>query len=281
MLYINEDSIGTEELRSEMARLRRQLEAERGPLEMEERLHLRTEALDILIERTLLIQEARRLQLTPSEDEVRQTMASLVPRFDGVAGCRAGMDTPESRLDIARRMTIDRVVGHWRSAVRHVKVAESREFYRKNRTQFHTPEMVNAAHIVRNLQPDRGAEQAQAEVEELRSRVVAGEAFGEVAKRESDCPESGGELGWCARGVMVEEFDDVVFRAAPGTLTPVFRTRFGFHFALVRERRAAGIPAFGEVRTEIERRLALTREDEEVGRKIAVLRAHANIRGQI
>ena len=76
----------------------------------------------------------------------------------------------------------------------------------------------------------------QAVEQELRN----GAAFAEVADRYSDCPGSGGDIGWFPRGEMVPEFDEVVFALAPGENSEVFRTRFGFHIVRVLERKASG-----------------------------------------
>jgi parvulin-like peptidyl-prolyl isomerase len=187
------------------------------------------------------------------------------------------MDTPESRAEIARRIMIDHLVEHWRAGVPKPRISEVRDYYRKHRKQFQAPEMVNGAHIVRNPGPNRTEDESRSQVERLRIRVLQGEAFGEVAAAHSDCPENGGDLGWFARGLMVEEFDDAVFLATPGELTPVFRTRFGFHFALIRKRRPAGILDFEEVRNEIEQTLWLGRQDQELGVHLEALRARAVI----
>jgi parvulin-like peptidyl-prolyl isomerase len=259
VLHVNAEPILGSVLQREMTRLRAEFEATGVPLSLEDRMGLRDNALEILIERALLLQEARRMGFGPTDEQVSQTIDALAPRADGVSGCRAGMDTPELMSEIRRRIMTDRLVEHWQSGVSKPRISEVRDYYRKNRHQFQAPEMVNGAHIVRHLDPDRADDQIRSEVEGLRDRVLQGETFGEVATAHSDCRENGGDLGWFARGLMVDEFDDVVFHATAGQLTPVFRTRFGFHFALIRKRRPAGILDFEEVRNEIEQNLWLGR----------------------
>ena len=275
VLIVNGEPVPGSLLQSEMTRLRAVEEAGGFPLSLEDRLGLKSRALEILIERTLLLQEARRRRFEPSDEQILLTMQALAPRGDGVAGCRAGMDTPESRTEIAQRMMIDRLVEHWRSEVPKPRISEVRDYYRKQRNQLQAPEMVNGSHIVRNMEPNGDEDQTCSEVGQLRDRVLNGEDFGEVATAHSDCPENAGDLGWFARGLMVEEFDDVVFQTTPGQLTPVFRTRFGFHFALVRKRRPAGILEFEDVRSDIERNLWLARQDHELGVRLQALHAGA------
>lgn len=60
--------------------------------------------------------------------------------------------------------------------------------------------------------------------------------FEQVAKRESMDPgskETGGDLGWNRRGQMVPEFDNMMFRLAPGVVSPIVETVFGFHLIKV------------------------------------------------
>lgn len=65
------------------------------------------------------------------------------------------------------------------------------------------------------------------------AEIKKGGDFEQIAKRESMDPtskETGGDLGWNRRGVMVPEFDFVMFRLPPNTVTPVpVETGLGYH----------------------------------------------------
>lgn len=87
----------------------------------------------------------------------------------------------------------------------------------------------------------RNSAEARTTAQHLLDRVVAGEDFAAVAKKNSDDPGSalsGGELGWVSPGQMVEEFDAAMNATAVGALSPVFESQFGWHFLQVQERRA-------------------------------------------
>lgn len=66
---------------------------------------------------------------------------------------------------------------------------------------------------------------------ELKQRIEKGENFGDLAKEHSKCPSSkdGGSLGSFKKGVMVPEFDDVVFSAPLGEVQGPVQTQFGYH----------------------------------------------------
>jgi parvulin-like peptidyl-prolyl isomerase len=260
-----------------MAQLRIEREQAGEEATLEERMALRDEAMRALVERTVLLQEARRLELTPSAEELEQVTQSLAPRGDGVTGCRAGVDMEDLRGAAERRLMINALLDFWCAKVSPPSAAAVSRMYRENRERFAVPESVWVSHIVKNYDGENRTEQRE-RVERLRERLVAGEDFAAVASAESDCPENGGELGWLARGLMVEEFFDVVFRATPGVLTEVFETRFGAHVALVRERRDAGIPSFDEVADLIREQMHRVKMDNEAGRQVEALLRSATIR---
>ena len=120
-------------------------------------------------------------------------------------------------------------------------------YYKTHRSKFHAPERIRALQIVKNSQGPSEREAALAEMQRVEARLSAGEDFGTIADQDSDCKGNGGDLGWFPRGVMVEEFEDVVFELSPGEQSAVFETRFGFHIVRVLEKRAPGIQPLSEV----------------------------------
>ncbi len=66
---------------------------------------------------------------------------------------------------------------------------------------------------------------------DLLNRINSGEDFAEVAKSHSKCPSGakGGDLGEFGPGMMVKEFDKVVFSGDIGDIYGPIKTQFGFH----------------------------------------------------
>ena len=133
------------------------------------------------------------------------------------------------------------------SSVRKPTRKEVDLYYKTHRSKFHAPERVRVLQIVKNLEVASERETAARAMQRIEERLKAGEDFGLVADQESDCKGNGGDLGWFTRGVMVDEFDDVVFELSPGEQSPIFETRFGFHIVRVMEKRAPGIQPLSEV----------------------------------
>ena len=59
--------------------------------------------------------------------------------------------------------------------------------------------------------------------------------FEDAAKKYSTCPsgEDGGDLGYSTRGVLLAEFENVIFNLAPKKLSEPFQTKEGWHIAKV------------------------------------------------
>ncbi len=66
---------------------------------------------------------------------------------------------------------------------------------------------------------------------ELKTAIEGGEDFAEIARNNSSCPsgQNGGDLGEFGPGMMVPEFDKVVFSAEVGAVQGPVQTQFGYH----------------------------------------------------
>lgn len=73
---------------------------------------------------------------------------------------------------------------------------------------------------------------------ELKKEIEEGANFADVAKENSSCPSSasGGDLGEFGPGMMVPEFDAVVFSAPINTVQGPVKTQFGYHLLEVTSR---------------------------------------------
>ena len=73
---------------------------------------------------------------------------------------------------------------------------------------------------------------------QLKTDIENGADFAEVAKQHSSCPsgKNGGDLGEFGPGMMVKEFDEVVFSADLNTVQGPVKTQFGYHLLEVTSR---------------------------------------------
>jgi len=72
----------------------------------------------------------------------------------------------------------------------------------------------------------------------LKQQIADGAEFADVAAAHSQCPsgKQGGELGSFSPGMMVPEFDTVVFNEAVGEVHGPVQTQFGYHLIEITSR---------------------------------------------
>jgi len=80
--------------------------------------------------------------------------------------------------------------------------------------------------------------ETEEQCEDLKSQIADGADFGEIARQHSKCPsgQQGGELGEFGPGMMVPEFDRVVFNEEVGVVHGPVKTQFGYHLLEVTSR---------------------------------------------
>lgn len=241
--------------------------------------HLREWARENLIERVLLRQEARKDNEPVDAEAVENAVAELKKRSGEPNRFKAGLQGREElRAEVEDRIRLDRLMGRLTRSIKAPKNREVAEFYRRNRESFRIPEMVRAAHIVKNVDEHTDEETALSAIKQVEAELAAGGVFEELADKHSDCPGSGGALGIFPRGQMVQEFDDVVFALSPNQTSPVFRTPFGFHIAKVYEVTAAGSRSLADARQDVEQELSRRKQTKVIEDFVDRLKTQADIR---
>lgn len=138
-----------------------------------------------------------------------------------------------------------------------VSEADAKKFYDDNKDKFKTEESIKASHILIGVDAKATADdkkKAKEKAEAIRKRLLAGEDFAAVAKKESTCPSAsqGGDLGSFTKGQMVPEFEKTAFALKPGEISDVVETKFGYHIIKVQEKKPAGTVSFDETKKNIE-----------------------------
>ncbi|MDJ0975281.1 MAG: peptidylprolyl isomerase [Planctomycetota bacterium] len=136
--------------------------------------------------------------------------------------------------------------------------ADAKTFYDANMVRYQVPEQVRARHILLKVEPTDTDDKKAALKKQLAGfkadlEKEGGPAFEDLAKQHSACPSSaqGGDLGLFGRGQMVPQFDKVAFALAPGTISDIVETDFGYHLIKVVAKNEAMTRPFEEVKPSI------------------------------
>jgi parvulin-like peptidyl-prolyl isomerase len=197
---------------------------------------LRSAALDDLIDKELLWQEAGKRGLRIDEKSVQDNFTALRNEFtsDDIFNRRleeAGFDNQTFTEYLRRELTSQRMLSEL-SQVAPAGDAEVEAFYRQLSPRIH------ARHILLPLDANADAVKVDAVYQQalqLRARIVSGEDFAALAQRYSQDSRSaeGGDLGYFSRESMVSEFADAAFSLTPGTVSQPVRTLYGWHLIKV------------------------------------------------
>jgi peptidyl-prolyl cis-trans isomerase SurA len=101
-------------------------------------------------------------------------------------------------------------------------------------------QQTHARHILIKTDAVTNSQQAKQKLEDIRTRIINGDDFAELAKQYSDDTGSGGlggDLGWFGKGMMVKEFQEVLDNTDINEISEVFRSPFGWHIVQVLGRR--------------------------------------------
>ena len=250
-----------------------------GPMDpIDAEMQLREWARENVIERMLLTSAALADPEPVPAELIEQAMRTSDSKADSEDGSGAAVSDGKVREQVEAQYRIERLLARIQSDVPAPKPKEIAEFYKRNREMFMGPELVHAAHIVKNVDEQNDEDSARAGIEAALLELRDDSRFDEVANRHSDCAGNGGDLGWFPRGQMVDEFDEIVFKLPVGSQSEIFRSPFGFHIAKVLERRPAGLRPLKEAEAEIANALAVEKKQKALEDYLDALRAKAQIR---
>ena len=230
-----------------------------------------------VIERVLLRQEAAKDPAPVPPQEVDAALEQIKKRHGGGEQFSLSRDEGEMRGEVETRVRLDRLIGSVTANVKPPKNKDVADFYRKHKSDFALPEQIRAAHIVKNVDDKTDEATAREAIEKVKEEIDRGDPFEEVADRHSDCPGNGGDLGYFARGQMVEQFDEVVFHMEPGSVSDVFRTSFGFHIAKLHEKAPARVRNLQEAGDDIKAELLRRKQTKAIEDFVDRLKAGAEV----
>jgi peptidyl-prolyl cis-trans isomerase C len=170
------------------------------------------------------------------EQLVRQQVLADVARLDMTAARQLGREN-EERAFLAASL-IDAI------AMEEIPEEEVQAEYDALYGTVEPAAEFNASHILVETE-----EEALALIDEL----ADGADFAELAAERSIGPSgpNGGQLGWFTAGMMVPEFETVVFELEPGEVSVPVQTQFGWHVIVLNDSSVQPLPTLEDVRPQL------------------------------
>lgn len=206
---------------------------------------------NILIDKVLLTKAKEDTLINITDDQVSRQVDGTIQRFL-TQGSEAdilkffGYNTmPEFKQEL-RGIMKDQAYSQEKQRMITQKIdatpEEVRVFYEQYKNELpEVPEEVEISHIV--VYPDIFPENEQKVIDQLsqiKKEVEEGASFATKAILYSQDPGSssnGGLMTKVTRGMMVPEFDAIIFNLQEGEISEPFKTDFGYHIAMMEKRR--------------------------------------------
>lgn len=238
----------------------------RMPPDSAGQIALARRAVEELVNEELLVQMAEKEKVEVNETEVTAAADRQVRRLREEIPDelryreelrRAGFASPEdyrkwlgeeARRSFLIQKLLDKLRQEGKLVAGAVSEDEVSRMFEENRATLpNRPATISFRQIV--IAPEASAKAkaaARAKAESLAVEIRGGAEFEAVARRESmdqTTAQTGGDLGWNRRGLMVRAFDDMMFGLGPGQISPVVETPFGFHIIKVERVQPAEVKA--------------------------------------
>lgn len=218
------------------------------------------DALNALIEEKLILEEAKKKEIYPKDNEVEMTVEkyiqNVIANFDSyqnfiIALQNQGLTLDELkeqyRNNVYKQLASEKLVRQ--EVFQNISVTEyeKKQFFQTYKDSLPLRQkMIKIAQIeIKSEKSDVALQNALKKIEEIKTKLET-RNFEELAKEYSDCPsgKNGGDLGYFARGQMVKPFDEVAFSLEVGEISEPVLTKFGYHLIRVDEKRAGEIRAY-------------------------------------
>ena len=204
------------------------------------------EALNMIIEEKLQIQEGKKFGFVIDEDAVDAAVEEIKKKNNLADGQLLEMLKREGR-------TLKSYKNHIRDQImvskitrfeigNRVKVSEKSiiKYYKENQKEFWQEGKVKALHIL--FIAERGSsekirrEKLQ-QAKKILLKLRKGIDFAKLAMKYSEdiSASNGGDVGFVGRGKMVPEFEEAVFNLKPGQVSDIVKTEYGYHIIKVEE----------------------------------------------
>ena len=155
---------------------------------------------------------------------------------------------------------------------------EIEAYYRAHKSEFSSPEMVRARHILIRVKDSKSKKEwadARKKAMEIKAKLDKGADFAEMARKYSQDPgsrERGGDLGYFSRGKMIKPFEEAAFSLKKGEISGPVKTPFGYHLIELEDRKPASVKGLDQVKEQVRQKLLKEKEQEALQEMIARLR---------
>jgi peptidyl-prolyl cis-trans isomerase SurA len=230
----------------------------------------RQKALDLLIERRLVLVWAAGKNIVVGNEEMEEVEASvrernnLTPDQFKEALTSRGETLESFMANIREQLTINKALGMILSAQNRVTDGELQELYLKT---YPRKTLFEVSHILLSVEKGALADQDAAvsrKAEQVLDEISGGAPFDSMAfkySQDESSADKGGRLGTFREGELLPELEELAATLEPGEVGGPVRTSAGYHILILLSKELSEPPPFTEVRSTLERNLMFQKEE--------------------
>src|SRR5215469_14182771 len=288
---VNGDIVTRGELAHNREMLEQQLRSEgyTGTRLQEEIKQREKDTLRDQIDQLLLVQRGKDLSIKIDADVTRrladiqvQSKITDPDKFHEWLREQTGMTFEDFKQQMTNQLLTQKVISEEIGSRINIPEADQRKYYDEHKNDFVREETVFLSQVVISTEgktPDQ-ATAAQKKAADLVARARKGEKFSDLAKANSDDPETaknGGELPPYKRSehLLVKEIEDLVFQQKRGYVTDPIKLPQYLLILKVDDHYEAGQASFEEVKEQITQKLAEPKMEPRVREYLTNLRQNA------
>jgi peptidyl-prolyl cis-trans isomerase SurA len=285
---VNSDAVTLYEL--EEAEAYYVYETKQAPSTAEERAALREKALAGIIEKRLQLQQAEREKLVVDDTEMNEQLDEIKKRLGSKSEVEfeqmvkaQGLSVEGVKKRLREQLLVERIKRRKVNLRISVTEEDIDQYLNVNREKLETGLSFEARHIL--FLPAAGAgedgwQAARRRAEDLYTRVMGGEEFGELAREFSDdtaTAKNGGRLGILKRGELAPDIEKAILRLSPGEHSPPFRSEVGYHLFELESKETLAGERLAQARNQIRDILYKQKYDIRLSEWLAEIRGKAII----
>ena len=235
------------------------------------------ELLKSAVARELIVQKAKSLGITITEEKINRQLKNIEAQFPSHAGFLTSlafqhMSIVALKEKIYRTLLRDELIRREIAPKVEVSDEETKQYYEDNKARFAKPVLYRVSHIhIATIKPSGDAEdeasrmnakrltrmineEAKEKISSILKKIKAGEYFAQLAKRFSEDEASknkGGQLGDLHPDSTIPEIGEEMVRLHEGETSGIIQSQFGYHILKLDEIIPSQLIPFAETKTDI------------------------------